>query len=77
MHLGLTNAQEQYHVPIEIVEKGEKVEGQFAPALFLAVGQDVGVHDGGGVIKAWPTHHWPAHVPAMCNKIIMINNATL
>lgn len=61
--LGFIYAQEQHDLPIEIVEKGEEVEGEFAPALFLAVGQDVGVHDGGGVIKARPTHHWPAHIP--------------
>ena len=32
-------------LPIEIVEEGEQVESQLAPALFLTVCQDVGVHD--------------------------------
>ena len=38
-------------IPIEIVEEREQVESQFAPALFLTVGQDVSVHDGCRVIQ--------------------------
>ena len=51
-------------IPVEIVEKGEEVESQLAPALLLTVGQDVGVHDGGGVVQSRPTHHWTGHIPA-------------
>ena len=51
-------------IPVEIVEKGEEIESQLAPALLLTVGQDVGVHDGGGVVQSRPTHHWSGHIPA-------------
>ena len=51
-------------IPVEIVEKGEEVESQLAPALLLTVGQDVGVHDGGGVVQSGPTHHRSGHIPA-------------
>lgn len=42
---------------VEIVEEGEEVECKFAPAFFLTVGQDVSVHDGGGVIETRTAHH--------------------
>lgn len=32
------------HLPVQIVEKGEKVEAQFAPGLFLAIIQNVCIH---------------------------------
>ena len=51
-------------IPVEIVEKGEEIESQLAPALLLTVGQDVGVHDGGGVVQSRPTHHRSGHIPA-------------
>lgn len=48
---------------IEIVEEGEEVECEFAPAFFLTIGQDVSVHDGGGVIEARTAHHRASHIP--------------
>lgn len=53
-----------FSVPVEIVEEGEEVESQFAPAFFLTVRQDVSVHDGCWVVESWAAHHWSAHVPA-------------
>lgn len=51
-------------LPVEIVEEGEQVEGQLTPAFFLTEGQDVGVHDGRGVVQSGAAHHGPAGVPA-------------
>lgn len=51
-------------VPVEIVEEGQEVERQFAPALFLTEGQNVGIHDGCRVVESWTAHHRPAHIPA-------------
>lgn len=51
-------------VPVKVVEEGQQVEGQLAPALLLTVGQDVCVHDGGGVVESRAAHHGSAHVPA-------------
>lgn len=51
-------------LPVEIVEEGQQVEGQLAPAFLLTEGQDVGVHDGRGVVESRTAHHGPAHVPA-------------
>lgn len=36
--------------PVQIIEEGEQVEGEFAPGLLLAVVEDVRVHDGDCVI---------------------------
>lgn len=51
-------------VPVEIVEEGQQVESQFAPAFFLTEGQDVSVHDGGRVVEPRTAHHRSAHIPA-------------
>lgn len=53
-----------YVVPVEIVEEGQEVESQFAPAFFLTERQDVGVHDGRRVVESWTAHHRSAHIPA-------------
>lgn len=31
--------------PVQVIEEGEQVEGEFAPGLLLAVVEDVGIHD--------------------------------
>lgn len=49
--------------PVKVAEEGEEVEGQLTPALFLTVGQNVGVHDGCWVIQTRATHHWAACIP--------------
>lgn len=36
--------------PVQIIEEGEQVEGEFAPGLLLAVVEDVGIHDGDCII---------------------------
>lgn len=54
----------RWALPVEIVEEGQEVEGQFAPAFLLTEGQDVGVHDGRGVVESGTAHHGSAHVPA-------------
>lgn len=56
--------QENYFVPVEIVEEWQEVESQFAPAFFLTERQDVSVHDGCWVVESWTAHHRSAHVPA-------------
>lgn len=60
----MTKPCERGSLPVEIVEEGEQVEGQLTPAFFLTEGQDVGVHDGRGVVQSRAAHHGPARVPA-------------
>lgn len=31
--------------PVQVIEEGEQVEGEFAPGLLLAVVEDVSIHD--------------------------------
>lgn len=52
-------------VPVEIVEEWQEVESQFAPAFFLTICKDVGIHDGCWVIESWTAHHRPAHIPGL------------
>lgn len=55
-------AHQNINHPVEIVEEREEVESQFAPAFFLTERQDVGVHDGCGVVESWTAHHRSAHI---------------
>lgn len=36
--------------PVQVIEEGEQVEGEFAPGLLLAVVEDVSIHDGDRII---------------------------
>lgn len=63
LHKGRRQNQNHF-VPVEIVEEGQEVERQLAPALFLTEGQNVGIHDGCRVVESRTAHHRSAHIPA-------------
>ena len=51
------------HVPVQVVEEWQEIEGEFDPAFLLCPTELVCIHNRRRIIQSGAAHHRSVHVP--------------